>query len=386
MRPSLTRLLAVALAFVSISAPLSAQADAERERPPEREFLFPASVESALPRVEANDNTEAAGTLRNGVREISFEVLRSDWRVETPHSPGLRVAAVAETGGAPMIPAPLIRVEEGTLLRVGVRNGLDDESVTVFGLHTRPSDEQSSFELAPGESRTVEFLAGAPGTYLYRIQEGTPPPELPNGFPFQEREQLAGAFVVDPEGGSPPDRIMVINIFGQSVVDEDSDGGYLEGLTINGRSWPYTERMGMSVGQKQRWRVVNASKRFHPMHLHGFFYSVLSRGAWSPNPCGARPPCSWSGRRHAKDDGCSTAISPSMSGRKSGFRALRRRTRSTLTVTWRGWSWASKWRRVPRIWCQRARPRSWTCTPRNMERRRDTGTALPPTPPRGLTA
>jgi FtsP/CotA-like multicopper oxidase with cupredoxin domain len=270
--------LAVALALVPISAPLSAQAEAEPERPPERNFLIPAAVESTLPRVDANDNTEAAGTLRDGVREISFEVLRADWRVETPHSPGLRVAAVAETGGAPVIPAPLIRVEEGTLLRVGVRNGLDDESVTVFGLQTRPSDEESSFELAPGESRTVEFLAGAPGTYLYRIQEGTPPPELPNGFPFQEREQLAGAFVVDPEGGSPPDRIMVINIFGQSVVDEESDGRYLEGLTINGRSWPYTERLEMSVGQKQRWRVVNASKRFHPMHLHGFFYSVLSRG------------------------------------------------------------------------------------------------------------
>jgi FtsP/CotA-like multicopper oxidase with cupredoxin domain len=36
--------------------------------------------------------------------------------------------------------------------------------------------------------------------------------------------------------------------------------------------------MEMAVGQTERWRVVNASKRFHPMHLHGFFYSVLSRG------------------------------------------------------------------------------------------------------------
>jgi FtsP/CotA-like multicopper oxidase with cupredoxin domain len=124
----------------------------------------------------------------------------------------------------------------------------------------------------------VEFPAGEPGTYFYRIQEGEPPPRLPNGRPSQEREQLSGAFVVDPEGGSPADRIMVINIFSQLVTDAQSENARVEGLTINGKSWPYTERMELEVGQNERWRIVNASNRFHPMHLHGFFYSVLSRG------------------------------------------------------------------------------------------------------------
>ena len=278
MGPSLPRSAAVALAALLFSQPLSAQAGSEGVTPPQHEFLIPAGVVSGLPLVVANDNTAPAGTLRSGVHEISLEVVRADWRVETPHSPGLRVAAVAEEGAPPMIPAPLIRVEEGTLLRVSVRNGLDDESITVFGLHTRPSDGESSFELASGEARTVEFPAGAPGTYFYRVEEGTPPPPLPNGFPVQEREQLAGAFVVDPEGGSPADRIMVINIFSQLVTDADSEVKSLEGLTINGLSWPYTELMELDVGHPERWRVVNASGRFHPMHLHGFFYSVLSRG------------------------------------------------------------------------------------------------------------
>jgi FtsP/CotA-like multicopper oxidase with cupredoxin domain len=274
-RPPAIAGVLLALLFCS---PLSAQDEPEQVWPRQDEFLIPAGATSGLPLVEANDNTVPAGSLQNGAQEISLEVVRADWRVETPHSPGLRVAAVAEEGGLPTIPSPLIRVEEGTLLRVSVRNGLDDMPITVFGLHTRPSDERPSFELAPGEARTVEFPAGEPGTYFYRIQEGEPPPRLPNGRPSQEREQLSGAFVVDPEGGSPADRIMVINIFSQLVTDAQSENARVEGLTINGKSWPYTERMELEVGQNERWRIVNASNRFHPMHLHGFFYSVLSRG------------------------------------------------------------------------------------------------------------
>lgn len=260
------------------TTPLTAQEEApDLEFPSQDEFLIPAGVSSGLPLVQANDNTTPAGTERNGVREISLEVVRADWRVETPHSPGLRVAAVAEEGAAPSIPAPLIRVKQGTVLRVSVRNALAADSIAVFGLHARPSEEEPSFTLAPGESTTVEFPAGTPGTYLYRIEEGPPLPDFPNGFPTGERQQLAGAFVVDPEHGSPPDRIVVMNIFGQAVGDPASLE-YLEGLTMNGLSWPYSERFKMGVGETQRWRIVNASKRFHPMHLHGFFYSVLSRG------------------------------------------------------------------------------------------------------------
>jgi FtsP/CotA-like multicopper oxidase with cupredoxin domain len=36
--------------------------------------------------------------------------------------------------------------------------------------------------------------------------------------------------------------------------------------------------MQLEVGRKERWRVVNASIRNHPMHLHGFYFNVLSRG------------------------------------------------------------------------------------------------------------
>jgi FtsP/CotA-like multicopper oxidase with cupredoxin domain len=123
----------------------------------------------------------------------------------------------------------------------------------------------------------VEFEAGAPGTYWYWIRDG-PEPDPESEAAESEQEQLAGAFVVDPAGGSPPDRILVINIFSEPVDETVSPTGWVEGLAINGRSWPFTERMALTVGDEIRWRVVNTSDRNHPMHLHGFFYSVLSRG------------------------------------------------------------------------------------------------------------
>ncbi len=232
---------------------------------------------SGLPRVQPNDNKAPAGELRDGTLHLSLEVSRADWRLETDDGPGLRVAAVSEAGAAPMIPAPLIRVEAGTRLRVTITNRLADEPIAAFGLHSHPAGDVAPVEIEAGESRTVEFEAGEPGTYLYWIREG-PEPERDTLADSVEREQLAGAFVVDPVGGSPPDRILVMNIFADPENPTEPSGDWVEGLAINGRSWPFTERMLFEVGDEVRWRVVNASDRVHPMHLHGFFYSVLSRG------------------------------------------------------------------------------------------------------------
>ena len=42
--------------------------------------------------------------------------------------------------------------------------------------------------------------------------------------------------------------------------------------TINGRSFPATERLTYERGHHVRWAVFNASSMNHPMHLHGFYY------------------------------------------------------------------------------------------------------------------
>jgi manganese oxidase len=259
-----------------VLAPALAEAQGPAPSP-----LLPAGTTSGLPVVAANDNRTPAGVERGGAREVDLRLVWADWRIESPAGPGLRVAAVAEAGGAPSVPAPMIRIEAGTRVRVRVANELGDLPVRVFGLHTRrePASVADTLPaiLAPGATEVFEFEAGEPGTYLYWFEEGAEPPADPNA----EREQLAGALVVDPAGGSPEDRVMVINIYSEPVDTAVSPSGWLEGLTINGVSWPYGEHERLEVGERVRWRVVNASIRNHPMHLHGFYFSVRARGTAS---------------------------------------------------------------------------------------------------------
>jgi len=236
--------------------------------------LIPAGTDSDLPLVVANDNRTPAGTLKNGVLEIDLVIVEADFRIEERNGPGVRVMAIAERGKAPTVPGPLIRVEEGTRIRARISNTLPDSTITVFGFHRRPQEEGLGVELDPGEMHEFEFEAGSAGTYMYYLRKS-----VRLSWLMGEHEQLAGAFIIDPPGGSPKDRIFVMNIFG--TPQDDAEPGRVWAFTINGLSWPFTERITPSVGDTLRWRVVNASVRLHPMHLHGFFYDVLSVGGIS---------------------------------------------------------------------------------------------------------
>jgi FtsP/CotA-like multicopper oxidase with cupredoxin domain len=225
----------------------------------------------ALPAVQPNDNRHPAGRLRGDTLELQLEVRMATWRPEADTGPAIEVAAFGEVGRDPEIPGPLIRVPTGTVIVASVQNGLTDSTIAVHGLLTRPAERDDSLVLRPGESATVTFAAGEPGTYFYMAVLGN---HSLVTFANDEREQLSGAFVVDPPGGSPPDRILMINIWG-STVDSNT---YRNALTINGRSWPHTERIESTVGDSVRWRVINASARPHPMHLHGFYFRIDALG------------------------------------------------------------------------------------------------------------
>ncbi len=84
---------------------------------------------------------------------------------------------------------------------------------------------------------------------------------------------MSGAFVVDPPGVVAKDRIFVIGIWGDAVLQATDDIA-----TINGKSWPYTERFTLRVGERTHWRWLNPSKASHAMHLHGFYYRVDAMG------------------------------------------------------------------------------------------------------------
>jgi FtsP/CotA-like multicopper oxidase with cupredoxin domain len=221
----------------------------------------------ALPVVVPNDNRASAGRLDGDTLRLSLAVTMARWYPGSQTGSWAAVSAFAEEGQAPRIPGPLVRVPEGTVIDVTLRNALPDSTILVGGLGTHPLPADSLIALAPGATARLRFAAGTPGTYFYFARIG-------KQSDLVERETAAGAFVVDPIGGSPPDRIFVINIWGDPV---DSTT-YREALAINGKSFPFTERIGATVGDSVRWRWINASVRPHPMHLHGFYFRVDALG------------------------------------------------------------------------------------------------------------
>lgn len=218
--------------------------------------------------VQANDNRVAAGVERGDTVVVTLRAEMARWYPDTLGGPFADVLAFAEEGKAPQIPAPLLRVREGKTLDVTIVNSLADSTIWVHGMGTRPVTRDDSVGIAPGASHRFVFAAGAPGTYTYWAWSGTVNHEQ------RESETAGGAFVIDSLGASGRDRVFVINIWG-AAIDSTT---FRNALTINGRSWPFSERIAATIGDSVAWRWVNASIRNHPMHLHGFYYRIDARG------------------------------------------------------------------------------------------------------------
>jgi FtsP/CotA-like multicopper oxidase with cupredoxin domain len=192
------------------------------------------------------------------------------------------VEAFGEVSSALSVPAPLIRVVEGTEIVASIRNDLD-ATLTVNGLCARDGTPCPALRISPAETRDVRFSAGRAGTYHYWASTMGAP------VPFRE---LAGAFVVDPrDGDTGADRVLVITEWTsltpaelRQIIAADDAAEAFVGLhprftfTINGLSWPATERLTYRVGERVKWRIINLSSQSHPMHLHGFYFDVTSLG------------------------------------------------------------------------------------------------------------
>ena len=219
-------------------------------------------------RASANDNRRPAGAIHGDTLILRLVVQAAEWYPEAEDGPHITIQAFAEEGQAPRIPAPLIRAETGRPIHATIRNALTDSTIHLIGLSTQPIATADTLHVQPGETAEVVFRAGAPGTYLYRAVIGNDPDGRPS-----ERETAVGAFVVDPVGGSPPNRIFVVN-----VIALESGPRLRQAIGFNGKSWPYTERVPLTVGDTVHWRIVNGTTRPHPMHLHGFYFRLDAAG------------------------------------------------------------------------------------------------------------
>src|SRR5579864_801247 len=232
----------------------------------------PSIAAETLPNIAVNDNRTPAGKLESGVLSLHLEIGKGAWHPRADDASAsepvstIETYAFAEQGHELQTPAPLIRVPQGTEVHLSVHNGLPVETF-IHGLEQHPGDAKKPLQLQPGETRQLTFNAGEPGSYLYWATTGADERDDSDGA-------MSGAFVVDDPNSRTDDRIFVIQLWDKDILTPNFQGM----LTINGKSWPYTERLHARLGHPEYWRIINASEATHPMHLHGFYFNVEGVG------------------------------------------------------------------------------------------------------------
>jgi manganese oxidase len=234
-----------------------------------------ARAQAPFPVAVANDNRAPAGTLQNGVLTLHLNVVRAMFHPDRDSDPGIDVMVLQEEGRAPSVPAPLIRVPVGTEVRTTIRNTQSDSSVLVYGLSGARA-LADTVRIMPGETRELVTHTTTAGTFMYQVSWWH------RSSRFGEDRMMTGAFVVDPAGAVTKDRVLVLLQYMDSIRLKHFPGAVDEVLTINGKVWPFTERFEYDLGETITWRVVNGSFDAHPMHLHGAYFDVTSRGAFFP--------------------------------------------------------------------------------------------------------
>lgn len=250
----------------------------------------PAAPQS-LPRAEANDSRTPAGRVVDGELRVALEAVEAEWLPRGPDGPRIVTPAFAEVGGPPQVPGPLVRAAAGTPVRVTIRNRLD-RPIAVRGFLDRASLASEGavgragplpafafsepIVIPPRETREIRFTPTAEVSSFYYGQRlplgaGADAARPMGGF---EEGSFMGAVVIDPSPSAARigERLLMITTW-----NTESEGETAK-VMMNGKSWPFTERLEYTVGDTVRWRVINASGLAHPMHLHGFYFTVDALG------------------------------------------------------------------------------------------------------------
>jgi manganese oxidase len=168
-----------------------------------------------------------------------------------------------------LVPGPIIRVTEGDKVRVNVKNEMKvSTSVHFHGVLVPNKMDGVPYvtqpPIEPGQTFPYEFTAKNPGSHMYHSHHDAAE---------QVTKGMIAAFIIEPKDKTQDpaydkEYIMVLN-----------DTGI--GLTINGKSFPYTQPLTAKLGQKLRIRYMNEGLMIHPMHLHGIRQQVFSKDGWN---------------------------------------------------------------------------------------------------------
>lgn len=228
---------------------------------------------SASP-IAANDNRHPAGRLKAGVLTVRLEARPGVWRPEGPRGEAIETAAFAEEGMPLETPGPLVRVKLGTQIRVSVRNSLT-KSMWLYGMGA-VRGMSDSLLIAPGETRQITFTPKETGAFYYVARTS----DDPVFARLNEDSQLGGVIIVDAPDARPDPKERILAITSWFTIDPKTPSGLGPNATIafNGAAWPHSERLIYDEGDSVRFRIVNISALDHPLHLHGFYFTVDGHG------------------------------------------------------------------------------------------------------------
>lgn len=244
--------------------------------------VLQAQLVAALPRVPlprpapgvvraaVHQNTRSAGRLEGTTYRLALDIVESSWQPEGLEDPEVPILAFAERAQVPLVPGPLVRVPHGTTMVVVLRNR-SDSAIVVGGLRPGFADGVDTIQLRAGATREVRHRLAAAGTFHYwGAFLGTTAVDR-----FWKDSQLNGAIVVDGPDARTGEHILVLS---EWFLDYPDGRPFEVVSVINGKGWPHTETINLMQGDSTRFRIINATALYHPLHLHGFFYQIESRG------------------------------------------------------------------------------------------------------------
>lgn len=249
-------LVATVLTVAGLRYPVAAHGQSDPSRPLKKDRLMAVLV---------NDNRRPAGSIENNRLRLELRAGVGLWRPEGERGPAVEIEAFGAGSGPLQVPAPLIRVPEGTEVLATIRNDLD-VAMAVQGLCARDGTACAPVQVPPSSSRDVRFTLARAGTYHYWATTTG----MPLAFRAVDDTQLSGALIVDPVGTDPDlDRVFVVTDWtsltrGQlrELANADDPGPLFLAMnpqftfTINGLSWTCGRSPGTGTCREGRREVT----------------------------------------------------------------------------------------------------------------------------------
>jgi len=238
-----------------------------------------------------------------------YTLMLQDFRPGRPEMPGGGMMIMGRGGepeyehflvnGRPPVDPDTFDVSRGERVRIRLVNPSSSHAyrVTVAGhrmsvthadAHPVEPVEVDALEIGQGERYDVLVTADDPGLWNIAAASltGGPPParavlrytgsqaappdprDLPEGLRGGRLLSLDDLRSLAIDGGTTrrPDRVFDLTLRGGM--------GMMRDWTIDGQTYPDSDPLPISEGERVRVSIANMSMRAHPMHLHGHFFRV----------------------------------------------------------------------------------------------------------------